>query len=510
MKRTPKRVGRKLKRPSMKPPLPRISGILMKKKDTPSTKPRPSTQVEEQTKEEDGAEEEEKEADTELAGFRSRGSREQRSFVKKDKGEKGAAASPAGASPSSVDKKKASRNWDPLVASSKGPVDSSLDRSRDKPGAASVVDEDDRRAYLGTGVADVDNWEVESEDEDEEGGAAAAASSKGKASSAAGGKSPAAAAAVAKKPSSRGIFSYLQGLTGTRALEAADLDPVIAKFREMLVAKNVAVEIADKLCSSVSTSLMGKKIGGFNGVKNAVKEALEDGLTRILTPKQSMDILAQVRSVQAKGRPYVIVFVGVNGVGKSTSLSKVCFWLKSQGLKVLLAACDTFRSGAVEQLKTHAARLDVPVYEKGYNKDAASIAMDSVKYAAQNKFDVVLVDTAGRMQDNEPLMRSLSKLVNLNTPDLVLFVGEALVGNDSIDQVTKFNQALKETAYGNGQPRLIDGIMLTKFDTIDDKVGAAVSMVYVTGQPVIFVGVGQTYTDLKKLNVRNIVKLLLR
>ncbi|EKX39380.1 hypothetical protein GUITHDRAFT_160017 [Guillardia theta CCMP2712] len=258
----------------------------------------------------------------------------------------------------------------------------------------------------------------------------------------------------------------------------------------MLVEKNVAVECAEKLCASVANGLEGKQVSGYNAVKNAVKTAMEDGLMRILTPKQSMDILRQVKVAQNEKRPYVVVFVGVNGVGKSTSLSKVCFWLKSQKLKVLLAACDTFRSGAVEQLKTHAARLEVPVFEKGYNKDAASIAMDAVKYAGQNGFDVVLVDTAGRMQDNEPLMRALSKLVNLNNPDLV--------------------QALKETAYGQGPPRLIDGIMLTKFDTIDDKVGAAVSMTYVTGQPVLLVGVGQTYTDLKKLNAKNIVKLLLR
>jgi len=272
---------------------------------------------------------------------------------------------------------------------------------------------------------------------------------------------------------SKGIFSYLSGLTGSRPLERADIDPVLAQFRELLVEKNVAVDIATKLCDSVAASLeararpppvcgegaslhwdrffpaaralslslnrsafsQGKKISGFNGVKNAVRDALEEGLTRILTPKQSMDILRDAKRANAEGRPYVVVFVGVNGVGKSTSLSKVCFWLKSQKLRVLLAACDTFRSGAVEQLKTHAARLDVPVFEKGYNKDAAAIAMDAVKHASQEGYDVVLVDTAGRMQDNEPLMRSLSKLVNLNQPDLVLFVGEALVGNDSIDQV---------------------------------------------------------------------------
>lgn len=265
-----------------------------------------------------------------------------------------------------------------------------------------------------------------------------------------------------------------------------DLNPVLEQFKDLLISKNVASECADKLCTSVGSSLEGKTISGYNGVKNAVKAAMEEGLIRILTPKQDMDIVRQVKASQAKKQPYVIVFVGVNGVGKSTSLSKVCFWLKSQKFKVMLAACDTFRSGAVEQLKTHASRLDVPVFEKGYNKDAASVALEAVKYASQTGFDVVLVDTAGRMQDNEPLMRSLSKLVNLNNPDLVLFVGEALVGNDSIDQVTKFNKALKETAYGTGDPRLIDGIMLTKFDTIDDKVSRACSLALSRSPPHYF------------------------
>uniref|UniRef100_A0A6N2M5B4 SRP54-type proteins GTP-binding domain-containing protein n=1 Tax=Salix viminalis TaxID=40686 RepID=A0A6N2M5B4_SALVM len=119
------------------------------------------------------------------------------------------------------------------------------------------------------------------------------------------------------------------------------------------------------------------------------------------------------------------------------------------------------------------------------------------------------VDTAGRMQDNEPLMRALSKLIYLNNPDLVLFVGEALVGNDAVDQLSKFNQKLADLS-ASPNPRLIDGILLTKFDTIDDKVGAALSMVYISGSPVMFVGCGQSYTDLKKLNVKAIVKTLLK
>jgi signal recognition particle receptor subunit alpha len=220
-------------------------------------------------------------------------------------------------------------------------------------------------------------------------------------------------------------------------------------------------------------------------------------------------MLAAAAAAKAEGRPYTVAFVGVNGVGKSTSLSKVAYYLKSNGFTPMLCACDTFRSGAVEQLRVHANALELPLFEKGYGRDASGIAADGVKYAKQMGHDVVLIDTAGRMQDNEPLMRALSKLVTLNNPDLVLFVGEALVGNEAVDQVTGFNQALSEYS-ASKQPRLIDGIMLTKFDTINDKVGAALSLVYTTGKPIVFVGVGQTYTDIRNLNVEHCVKALVK
>lgn len=142
-------------------------------------------------------------------------------------------------------------------------------------------------------------------------------------------------------------------------------------------------------------------------------------------------------------------------------------------------------------------------------KDAAGIAMEAIRYAADSKIDVVLVDTAGRMQDNEPLMRALSKLIKVNEPDLVLFVGEALVGNEAVDQLVKFNQALADHS-SSDNPHIIDGIVLTKFDTIDDKVGAAISMTYITGQPIVFVGTGQTYTDLKALNAKAVVHALMK
>ncbi|XP_074294249.1 uncharacterized protein LOC141622098 [Silene latifolia] len=303
--------------------------------------------------------------------------------------------------------------------------------------------------------------------------------------------------------------SMFRGFVGKANLERTDLEPALKALKDRLMTKNVAEEIAEKLCESVSTSLEGKKLASFTRISSTVQTAMEDALVRILTPKRSIDILRDVHAAKEQGKPYVVVFVGVNGVGKSTNLAKVAYWLLQHKVSVMMAACDTFRSGAVEQLRTHASRLQIPIFEKGYEKDPAIVAKEAILEASRNGSDVVLVDTAGRMQDNEPLMRALSKLIYLNTPDLVLFVGEALVGNDAVDQLSKFNQKLADLS-PSPFPRLIDGILLTKFDTIDDKVGAALSMVYISGAPVMFVGCGQSYTDLKKLNVKSIVKTLLK
>jgi len=303
----------------------------------------------------------------------------------------------------------------------------------------------------------------------------------------------------------------LAKLSGTKPLTMEDLEPTITRFRNQLESKNVALDIADKLCQSVATGLVGKKTGTFTTTASLVKSSLEDALKRILTPKRNIDILMDIQVHQKKFKdiPYVIVFMGVNGVGKSTNLSKVASWLKQSGHNPLLAACDTFRSGAVEQLKVHAKRLRIDIYEKGYGKDDTGVAQDAIKYAQSNGNDVVLIDTAGRMQDNEPLMRAIAKLVNTIQPNLVLFVGEALVGNDGVDQLVKFSQSIVDMS-GVANPRTIDGIILTKFDTIDDKVGAAISMVYCTGLPIVFVGTGQHYTDIKRLHVKTVVQTLLR
>ncbi|XP_060814784.1 signal recognition particle receptor subunit alpha homolog isoform X1 [Bombus pascuorum] len=325
---------------------------------------------------------------------------------------------------------------------------------------------------------------------------------------------------VQKKSNS--MFSMFKSLVGNKSLKHEDMAPVLEKLKDHLISKNVAADIAQKLCDSVGVKLEGKVLGTFDSVTNTVKATLTDALVQILSPKRRVDILRDAMEAKKNNRPYVMTFCGVNGVGKSTNLAKICFWLIENNFRVLIAACDTFRAGAVEQLRTHMRHLNalhppekhenqsmVQLYEKGYGKDAAGIAMEAIRFAKDMKIDVVLVDTAGRMQDNEPLMRALTKLIKVNEPDLVLFVGEALVGNEAVDQLVKFNQALADHSQSTN-PHIIDGIVLTKFDTIDDKVGAAISMTYITGQPIVFVGTGQTYTDLKSLNAKAVVHALMK
>ena len=223
---------------------------------------------------------------------------------------------------------------------------------------------------------------------------------------------------------SGGLFSSFKSLVGSKTLTKESIEPVMEKMQEHLISKNVAAEIAQKVCENVAQNLEGKQLGSFQFVTSIVKQALNDSMVQILTSKKRVDILRDVYEAQRQKRPYVIVFCGVNGVGKSTNLAKVTFWLIENSFRVLIAACDTFRSGAVEQLRTHTRHLNalhpaenhqgkqmVELFEKGYGKDPAAIAHDAISYARDSRIDVVLVDTAGRMQDNQPLMVSLAKVI---------------------------------------------------------------------------------------------------
>ncbi|OBT68506.1 hypothetical protein VE03_02851 [Pseudogymnoascus sp. 23342-1-I1] len=314
------------------------------------------------------------------------------------------------------------------------------------------------------------------------------------------------------------IGGLFRNVVGGKVLSKADLDKAMKGMEDHLLKKNVAREAAMRLCEGVERELIGTKTGNFESTEARIRAAMEVSLQKILTPSTSLDLLREIDDVTSpstvslkKARPYVISIVGVNGVGKSTNLSKICFFLLQNKYKVLVVACDTFRSGAVEQLAVHVRNLkelsareggQVELYQKGYGKDAASVAKDAITFAAQEKFDVVLIDTAGRRHNDQRLMSSLEKFAKFANPDKLLMVGEALVGTDSVAQARNFNAAF-------GATRRLDGFIISKCDTVGDMIGTLVSMVHASGTPVLFVGVGQHYSDIRSLNVKWAVDKLL-
>jgi len=314
------------------------------------------------------------------------------------------------------------------------------------------------------------------------------------------------------------IGGLFRNVVGGKTLTKEDLDKAMKGMEEHLLKKNVAREAAVRLCAGVETELVGVKTASFESINARIQSAMEASLTKMLTPTSSLDLLREIDSVVSppptslrKPRPYVMSIVGVNGVGKSTNLSKICFFLLQNKYKVLIAAGDTFRSGAVEQLAVHVRNLKeltareggrVELYQKGYGKDAATVAKDAVGFAAAEGYDVVLIDTAGRRHNDQRLMSSLEKFAKFARPDKILMVGEALVGTDSVAQAKNFN-----AAFGAG--RGLDGFIISKCDTVGDMVGTLVSLVHATNVPILFVGVGQHYSDLRSFSVKWAVEKLL-
>lgn len=314
------------------------------------------------------------------------------------------------------------------------------------------------------------------------------------------------------------ISGYFRNIVGGKTLTKDDLEKPLKSMEEHLINKNVARDAAIRLCRGVEAEMVGKKTGAFESIDAALRPALENSLRKILTPRSSLDLLQQIETVanpagvKAQPRPFVITILGVNGVGKSTNLSKLCYFLLQNNYRVLIAAGDTFRSGAVEQLNVHVRNLKeltareglgaVNIYERGYGKDAANVARDAVAFAQENDYQVVLIDTAGRAHTNTQLMAALEKLVDFAKPDLVLQVAEALVGNDSVGQAQNFTKAL-------GKGRKLDGFIVSKVDTVGSGIGTMISLVHATSVPVQFIGVGQHYGDLRQLSVPWAVNMLM-
>ncbi len=317
-----------------------------------------------------------------------------------------------------------------------------------------------------------------------------------------------------------GLFSGIK-LGGT--LSSDDIARSLKPVRQRLMERNVAPEVADAVCDRVWRDLQGTSTGVLTSIPKIVAHSVRETVRAILKAKGEAEdgrgraadvvqgaLIHKANREQKNGPrgPFVAIFVGVNGVGKSTSLAKVAKLCTNEGLKVAIAACDTFRSGAIQQLQVHATALDVELIESQYGTSPARIAERALKHATATDVDVLLVDSAGRMPVNEKLMAELTNLVDTASPHLVLFVGEALVGGDAVTQLEQFQYTLKQYSQ-RAEPHRIDGIILTKFDAVEEKVGAALNMVHTTHVPIMYVGTGQSYMHIATLNEAAVVRALL-
>ncbi|NJE61073.1 signal recognition particle-docking protein FtsY [Thermococcus sp. 21S7] len=278
------------------------------------------------------------------------------------------------------------------------------------------------------------------------------------------------------------LSSFVDRVSQTEISEK-DVENALWDLEIELLEADVALETVEELRERIKKKLVGQKVKIGTNKKALVEKAVREAVLEVLTPEKKIDLLELIRSKEEK--PFVIAFVGFNGSGKTTTIAKLAHWLKKNGLSVVIAASDTFRAGAIEQVEEHAKRVGVKVIKHSYGADPAAVAYDAIQHAKARGLDVVLIDTAGRNELNRNLMDEMKKIARVTKPDLVIFVGDSLAGNSVVEQAKQFNEAVK-----------IDGVILTKLDA-DARGGAALSISHAIGAPILFVGVGQGYDDLK-------------
>ncbi len=269
-----------------------------------------------------------------------------------------------------------------------------------------------------------------------------------------------------------------------RTLTEKKLDNAIEDLRLLLISNDVALDTSDEICNQILESFKGEQLSRFTSIKKVLIETLTKVITEILTPDNEIDLLTEIRK-KKKSEPYVIVFLGVNGTGKTTTMAKIAHFLKINGFSIVAAAADTFRAAAIEQLSYHMEKVGIRVIKHDYKSDPASVAYDAIEHAKAKNINVVLIDTAGRQVSDFNLMRELQKICRVAQPDLIIFVGDSLAGNDALNQAREFKKNVG-----------IDANILTKLDA-DANGGAALSISYETNKPILFIGVGQSIEDLK-------------
>ncbi len=283
-------------------------------------------------------------------------------------------------------------------------------------------------------------------------------------------------------------------LEGETILDVKDLEKPLEELEIALLESDVALSVAEEIISSVKKELVGKRKKWGVDTGGLVKGAIKDALLEVFSADAELDF----EKFMAKSeKPVNIVFVGVNGTGKTTSIAKVAKKLLRGGHSVVLASADTYRAGATEQIEAHASNLGIKVIKHQYGADPAAVVYDAMKYAKANRKDVVLADTAGRMHTSINLMEQLKKICRVTKPDLVIFVDEAVAGNDAVERAKKFDEVVG-----------IDTSILTKVD-IDAKGGAAISIAHSTSKPILFLGTGQGYDNLEPFDAEWLVDRLL-
>jgi fused signal recognition particle receptor len=270
-----------------------------------------------------------------------------------------------------------------------------------------------------------------------------------------------------------------------RIISQKDIQDAITELESDLYESEVAFEAVQHIETSLRQKLIGLKVERGQTTQTLVHSTIRETILNLLETVRPMQLETSIRSRERKDSPYTILFLGINGTGKTTTIAKIAHLLAKGGFKVLLAAADTYRAGAIEQLETHAQRIGVKILKQRYGADPAAVARDAKIYGKQHGYDVVLVDTAGRMQTSRNLMEELAKVKRVASPDITIFVGDSLAGNDLISQAKEFLDMVG-----------FEAIVLTKIDA-DVKGGAAVSVIYATQRPILYLGTGQSYDDLR-------------
>jgi len=291
------------------------------------------------------------------------------------------------------------------------------------------------------------------------------------------------AASSAAKSKSIEDISEVAGESGRRLKESV-LEDVLNDLQMGLLEADVALPVAEELTQSVRASLAGKRIDRGFKIEEAIHLAFRAAVKQVLEGQK----FSLKDAIEAKDSTYVIMFVGINGTGKTTVIAKLASRLQQHGYTVVLAAADTFRAGAIEQLTIHAEKLGCKIIKHKAGGDPAAVAFDAVEHAKARRKGVVLIDTAGRMQTNTNLMDEMKKIKRVAKPDLVVFVGDSLAGSDAVEQARKFHEAVG-----------IDAVVLTKIDA-DAKGGAALSIAKAVGRPIAYVSFGQEYDEFSKFD----------